>query len=243
MRLTALQQIANPTQEQMLLIEAQKNYRLLLDTVGENKQTTVKIVNETSTPGMITTIIEVENIKKVDSTPQGVEQAIQFLYPTGLPTAEQYSQQQQPSKRVLCYLNEDVDIWNSEIQKRNPNQAVIMLSKDVYADVDDDKGILRAVMTTAVSRDFTNSDVPPHELTLKVNDICLITRNLHAYKLPSNSQVRIMKINPQSIQGTSHHPSLLLLLSTHILIISSFCSHDDGRRDSFHRPTTNQVQI
>jgi hypothetical protein len=90
-------------------------------------------------------------------------------------------------------------MWNQKIQAMNINPEHILTSKDVFAEVDDDHGILRAILTTDLKRDYSHTDVPNHELTLKVNDICMITRNLHAMKLPSNSRVRILKINQFSI--------------------------------------------
>jgi hypothetical protein len=65
--------------------------------------------------------------------------------------------------------------------------------------VDDTNGYLAAILTTAVKRDFSNTQVPDHEIELKVGDICLITRNMNCLGLASNSTVRILRINTYSI--------------------------------------------
>jgi hypothetical protein len=81
----------------------------------------------------------------------------------------------------------------------NPEVEKPLLSKDVFSDIDDDNGYLAAALTTRVRRNFTHSQVPNHELTLKVNDICMITRNMMSIKLASNCLVRILRINKYSI--------------------------------------------
>jgi hypothetical protein len=60
----------------------------------------------------------------------------------------------------------------------NPNPSSSLISRDYFSDVDDTKGYLAAILTTAVKRDFSNTQVPNHEIELKVGDICLITRNI-----------------------------------------------------------------
>jgi hypothetical protein len=46
--------------------------------------------------------------------------------------------------------------------------------------------------------EMNHSTVPPHILELKVNNICLVTRNLSKrYGLANNTRVRILEISPQ----------------------------------------------
>jgi hypothetical protein len=71
---------------------------------------------------------------------------------------------------VLAVTNDDVDAWNADIQKRNMSSVdpVVLKSKDVLADVDDDHGHLKACLSDWLLNDFNNSAVaPPHELHLK----------------------------------------------------------------------------
>ena len=46
---------------------------------------------------------------------------------------------------------------------------------------------------------FNKNGVPPHNLILKVNDICMITRALMADILPSNARVKIIKISQKLV--------------------------------------------
>jgi hypothetical protein len=53
------------------------------------------------------------------------------------------------------------------------------------------------MLTTNVLNQMNHTSVPPHILELKVNDICLITRNLSKrYGLANNTRVRILEISP-----------------------------------------------
>ena len=176
-----------------------------MNAVGENlPSNAVVVISETATPLEINTVLQLEGIKHVSNTEADIQQTIQFLYPDGLPSEDEYRNNRElPSKMILCFQNDEVDLWNSRIQAMNPNEPHTSTSKDTFADIDDDKGHLRAILTTAVRRDFVNSDVPNHELILKVNDICLITRNLNALRLPSNSRVRVVRINQYSVIVTT----------------------------------------
>ena len=148
----------------------------------------------------INTTLELQSISHESNSDEGIQHAIAFLYPNGLPTAQQYENNQElPSKSILCLYNDDVDTWNTRLQEMNNEQSHVLTSKDIFADVDDEHGYLKTMLTTAVRRDFTNTDVPNYKLTLKVNDICLVTRNLNSLRLPSNSRVRIIRINQYSI--------------------------------------------
>jgi hypothetical protein len=53
------------------------------------------------------------------------------------------------------------------------------------------------MLTTNVLNELNHTTVPPHVLQLKVNDICLVTRNLSKrYGLANNTRVRILEISP-----------------------------------------------
>jgi hypothetical protein len=202
MRLTTLQQLQHPTPEQQRQRINQEAYRNILDAVGEHitNSDVVEIVEETKSNIQITATLQFHTLQMLDNTEEGKAAAIQFLYPNGLPTALDYTTNNNLDTRtVLAFKNEKVDEWNEAIQRLNPNDEEHKMSYDKFGDVDDENGYLRANLSTSLSNDFSNSDVPPHDLCLKVNDICLITRNLHAKNLPSNTRVRILRINPFSI--------------------------------------------
>ena len=65
--------------------------------------------------------------------------------------------------------------------------------------VDDPHGILKSLMTTDILNTYNKIGVPPHELVIKVNDICLVTRALMADNLASNTRVQVTKITANFI--------------------------------------------
>ena len=52
-----------------------------------------------------------------------------------------------PQATILCCTNETIDQWNAIAQSLNPNQSVILTSKDSFAEVDDEQGLLAKMMT------------------------------------------------------------------------------------------------
>ena len=72
--------------------------------------------------------------------------------------------------------NKLVNMWNEKIQKLNENDAVVFYSNDSLADIDDEKGYIKEMLSTRVLNNKNHSSAPPHELRLKVNDICILTR-------------------------------------------------------------------
>ena len=67
-----------------------------------------------------------------------------------------------------------------------------------FADVDDDNGTLRSLLTDVILNKLNDSHTPYHMLNLKVGDICLLTRPVRAYGLASNQRVIIHKIPDSS---------------------------------------------
>ena len=104
-----------------------------------------------------------------------------------------------PEKCINCVIlaanNKSVDTWNSTIQAFNNENKEILRSRDYLCDVDDPHGILKDLMCTEVLNSYNKKGVPPHELELKVDDICLVTRAMMADNLASNTRVKITKIS------------------------------------------------
>ena len=63
-----------------------------------------------------------------------------------------------------------------------------MQSHDYYADVNDDKGTLKELLTDNLLDAITDNQTPNHRLTLKVGDICLITRPIRPFQLAWNQR-------------------------------------------------------
>ena len=96
--------------------------------------------------------------------------AVQWLYPGG---------QLDFSATILCCNNKSVDMWNSVAQKMNPSQEHILRSKDNFSEVDDPKGHLKKMLSATMLNGFRKNGIPNHELLLKVDDICLVTRAIN----------------------------------------------------------------
>ena len=103
------------------------------------------------------------------------------------------------NRAILATKNEKVDEWNKIIQDLNPNPAITLLSHDYFADVDDPHGHLASMLTEHALNSYTNNHVPNHELVLKVDDVCFITRPMKASGLASNTRVRIKGITNKLI--------------------------------------------
>jgi hypothetical protein len=200
MRLEEMIARDNSTPEEEEEIEDQQIYALQLGSVGEDIPCMhVVMVQEEISEYETKKLLALDKLQFFINTETEIEEAINWLYPTGIPTAEEYDSGLQPSRVILATDNEKVDFWNSKIQSMNPNPTSSLISRDYFSDVDDTKGYLAAILTTSVKRDFSNTQVPDHEIQLKVGDICLITRNMNCLGLASNSKVRILRINKFSI--------------------------------------------
>jgi hypothetical protein len=102
---------------------------------------------------------------------------------------------------ILCATNEFVDEWNEIIQQLNTNTEHILESIDKFDHVDDNKNILKKMITKEILHRYNKTGVPPHILKLKVGDICFVMRNLLKKEgLTNNTRVRITEIKKYSIR-------------------------------------------
>jgi hypothetical protein len=123
-------------------------------------------------------------------TEEGINEAIQWLYPDGNVLADNIAK----NRVLLAMSNERVNYWNEKLQQLNPNIMHSLRSHDYFADVDDDKGTLKSLLTENILNKINDSHTPDHVLNLKEGDICLLTRPMRAYGLASNQRVYIHKI-------------------------------------------------
>ena len=80
---------------------------------------------------------------------------------------------------IIIATNKQVDMWNTEVQKLNTENPIVkLLSNDKLCEVDDPKGFLAKCLDEQVLNNFNNRDIPPHELNLKVGDICFLLRTI-----------------------------------------------------------------
>ena len=95
-----------------------------------------------------------------------------FLYPTGFDTYLI------ASRVILAGTNVQGDEWNKVVQDLNPKAAFTLNSADVFNGCDDPNDHLKSMISTELLNRFDQSGVPAHVLVLKVNDICIVLRNL-----------------------------------------------------------------
>ena len=104
-------------------------------------------------------------------------------------------------RAILAGTNEDVDEWNEEVQKLNLFPTESLASHDELAESDDPRNILRNMLTDDVLNSFNKNGVPPHTLKLKINDTCIVLRNLNKKEgLTNNTRVRIIAITPKCVR-------------------------------------------
>lgn len=119
------------------------------------------------------------------------ENAINYIYPNGMMSINEIS----TKVALLAVTNKEVDDWNTKIQELNPNEKISLFSKDILCEVDDPHGILNRMLTDDVLHQFNNYSIPPHELKLKIGDICILTRNIAKKEgLTNNARVKIIRI-------------------------------------------------
>jgi len=109
-------------------------------------------------------------VRDEDTVHQVLDSSLNWLYESGF-TLDDIT-----SSAVIVGTNKLVDMWNKKIQQLNDNEEKIFLSTDYLADVDDDNGYIKDMLSTKVLNSKNHSSAPPHELRLKVNDVCILTR-------------------------------------------------------------------
>ena len=101
---------------------------------------------------------------------------------------------------ILAVTNDQVDIWNKKIQDMNINTVTKLISVDSFVEVDDPHDYLKNMITDHVMNTYTENGSPPHELDLKLGDICILLRNVDVTRgLTSNTRVKIISISPYRI--------------------------------------------
>jgi len=83
------------------------------------------------------------------------------------------------SRAILATTNKLVDERNSKIQAMNPSPLHSHYSVDELYEVDDLHNTWRSMLSEEVRDSFDHSGDPPHNLNIKVNDICIVPRNLN----------------------------------------------------------------
>jgi ATP-dependent DNA helicase PIF1 len=208
-----LQHIADPLEQRL-----QVAYDMMIRGIGENTEVEGLVIadellenqEESPTHKRFTLMgIPAQNLFNADFDPQALQAALAWLYPGG------YSPDHAAKNVVLATTNALVDEWNEIIAALNPNpEHEPLYSKDTFADVDDDHGHLKQMISDEVLQKYNTNDVPPHKLILKVGDVCLIMRNLNVDDgVTNNTRVVILKITKRyiSCQTIGSRPVNILL--------------------------------
>jgi hypothetical protein len=122
------------------------------------------------------------------------QEALQWAHPNGFDPTDIHG------VCILAATNKLVDEWNDIVQSTNQNDQVLLRSYDKLADVDDPHGFLKKTITEQLMNDFHDHQTPPHELKLKVDDICILLRHVNKDTgYTNNRRVRIISINQRRI--------------------------------------------
>ncbi len=170
--------------------QEQLNYASMLIDVSQNHHSALCEVRERINED--TAIIALPSVCYF--TEENHADVISWLYPDG---------HLDPQTTILCSTNENVDRWNMIAQSLNPNESHTLTSKDTFEEVDDVKGFLKRMMSTHILNTFRKNGIPDHELTMKVGDVCLITRAINGLGLATNSRVRIVAVHLYCIEVTT----------------------------------------
>ena len=175
------------------ILEAQQNYAKMILAVGDGTYApSVAQEAYVCDKARGSTTIELQGCRQIANQ----EEAIDFAFP--LP----FHPVQFCKRAILTGTNDVVDEWNARIQTLNP--AIMhepLASHDQLTESDDPRDILRGMLSDDILNNFNNNGVPPHLLYLKVNDICIVLRNLNKKEgLTNNTRVRILNITSKCVR-------------------------------------------
>ena len=109
-------------------------------------------------------------VSDIAESQKALDDSLSWLYESGF-TLDTIT-----SSAVIVGTNKLVSWWNNKIQNLNTNDERLFLSKDSLADIDDDNNIISGMLSTRLLNSKNHASAPPHELRLKVNDVCILTR-------------------------------------------------------------------
>ncbi len=123
------------------------------------------------------------------------DDALRFVYPELFDTPDLHK------RALLAGTNEDVNEWNEHIQSLNPSAAHTLTSTNTFH-VDDPFGYFDSMLNEHVLSKYGDHQSPPHKLTLKCNDICLLTRSLRTQtdNIATNTRVKILSVSKYCVQ-------------------------------------------
>jgi molybdopterin converting factor small subunit len=122
-------------------------------------------------------------------------ESLQWSFPNGFNTENVHN------NCILASRNTTVDQWNEIVQDMNQNQPRHLLSHDQMQDVDDPHGYLSRMIDDRVMNQYNDHQCPPHDLRLKVDDICILLRHVNKENgYTNNRRVRIISISRNKVR-------------------------------------------
>ena len=179
-----------------------QEYNDLILAVGEGKTDCphATVIQYPDPQGIMS--YKIPSLKYFDNENKKIHQnVIDFLFPNS--SRGSFLSTSSFSKRaILAATNKQVDDWNKVLQEYfestdtgNRNTIQTLVSKDELCEADDTYGFLNSMLTENVLNNYNRDGVPPHELMLRVGDICLLQRNLDRQEgLVNNCKVQILEI-------------------------------------------------
>jgi len=200
---TAVLDDANEVTAAEVFNKEQKEYLEMLDIIGDGRK-----LSDTTSDSVIDFYSEniALNGSRIIGLPK-IEQlfdqqkALEWLFPDGFDADTMHL------KAILCSTNVIVDEWNTVIQAMNCNPIREYHSTDTVQGIDDPNGYLASMITESVMARFDVPGVPSHVLHLKVDDICMVMRNLNRKEgLAKNLRVKIVKLYDHVIRVCTLNP-------------------------------------
>jgi len=147
------------------------------------------------------------------------EAALNYLFPDGFNTPGF------EKRAILCATNELVSEWNFKVQCLNPNPPILLYARTRPKDHDDFNGELAEMLTEDVCCSYQDPSAPDHILTLKVGDLCLVTRTLSRKDhIANNTRVKILEIRPHTVKVqtvSENNPRYFALPRIHFTVKSN----------------------
>lgn len=139
------------------------------------------------------------------------EEVLKFAFPDGFDTYSMHT------SCILATTNERVDFWNEKVQQLNfEYEPYTLKSSDHFNEVDDPFDFIKNMVTQDVLHRFNDSSsCPPHDLKLKIGDICILMRAVNKeQKFATNTRVRVVHItmmNTVKISSLGANPKTCVL--------------------------------
>jgi hypothetical protein len=195
MRLSGLRRSLTATSSavQILNCEKQERYASFLLDLSRNRQSEHLYILNTNSMDTSLCKVGLPLLDYFDMSSQ--DAAVAWLYPNGTFDADIAL-----NSVILASTNNAVDRWNDIIQSLNQEEIRHYFSRDSFDEVDDENDTLKRMLNEETLNNFTRNGVPTHQLSFKINDVCLVLRAIPSLQLATNTRVQIVRFQPNSVR-------------------------------------------